>query len=497
MIYKTLNHKIDPQALAVTDHEGQSIDIRPKTCQLLIYLIEHRSQAVSKQELLAQVWGGSVVSEQVVFQSINEIRRLFGDSEIIKTLPQQGYLWLPEVAIQKKSESKVTKVRLYALAGLALLGAALTVFIAPSDLVIKEAKNTQSLQATGSIVILPIENHISGNDHAWVRLGLMDQVIQRLPNSKAHLVLQSDYVFEVLKRAGVSEFEVGEEDISQLFRTSGAELIVAAKLIGAPFDYKLSYTFYYRQGSKKGALFHTQLQPLADEFVQVVASQFAQQQTLTNEVNYQSDFNNELLGNAIESSVKGEHELSKNLLQSLLATDPENITAHRLLARAFFRLKQFDRANEQLDKALVFATKKQDKAQLTRLLYSKSLYFYVTMRDDLASEWADKALAVATEINDWLLLAYITNVKANIALNEGDYESAEALYHTEKDYQKVLHCPVGEASAWGSLARLAKIAEQGSKFDKAINNAIDIAEKRGLERQLSSFLKMKGAEINQ
>ena len=47
---------------------------------------------------LKTVWADSVVAEQVVFQSINELRQIFTNQEVIKTIPKQGYVWLPDVS---------------------------------------------------------------------------------------------------------------------------------------------------------------------------------------------------------------------------------------------------------------------------------------------------------------------------------------------------------------------------------------------------------------
>jgi DNA-binding winged helix-turn-helix (wHTH) protein len=72
LIYKTLNHQIDEQALTVTDANNSSLNIRPKTGQLLLMLLKNSGQPINKQTLLETVWAGSIVGEQVVFQSINQ-----------------------------------------------------------------------------------------------------------------------------------------------------------------------------------------------------------------------------------------------------------------------------------------------------------------------------------------------------------------------------------------------------------------------------------------
>lgn len=68
--------------------------LRPKTFQLALYLADHSGEVISKDNILNTVWGESIVEEQAVFQSVNEIRKAFAPLEVIKTYPRRGYTWL-------------------------------------------------------------------------------------------------------------------------------------------------------------------------------------------------------------------------------------------------------------------------------------------------------------------------------------------------------------------------------------------------------------------
>ena len=130
MIYQTFNHQIDEQALTVKNTDGLSLNIRPKTCQLLLLLVKNSGQPMNKQTLLETVWADSIVTEQVIFQSINEIRQLFPNAEVIKTIPKQGYVWLPNVAIKEhvKPNKIVVKKTLVAFCALVVVLASYFVF---------------------------------------------------------------------------------------------------------------------------------------------------------------------------------------------------------------------------------------------------------------------------------------------------------------------------------------------------------------------------------
>jgi DNA-binding winged helix-turn-helix (wHTH) protein len=495
LIYQTLKHEIDIQGLTVKNSDNVNLNIRPKTCQLLIFLLENSGKPINKQTLLESVWSGAIVGEQVIFQSINEIRQLFPNNEVIKTIPQKGYVWLPDVQIKetKKPFARNKKTTLLALCMLALLFASIMLNRHQPD-----ASNDVQLaqqNISGSIVILPTQNQIEGNDHSWIRLGMMDQIIKRLPNSNDHLVLQADYVLEVLKRANASSKELLSKDIQQIFRVSGAELIVFSKLSGVPHDYQLSYVFNYRKRLKKGVLLNKNLQLLIDEFSLLIAKQLGDE-ILPLEIAYQADFNNALLSSAIDKHLEGNFQLANPILETIVLNNPENLTAQRILVGNLFRLKLFKQAAERIDIALPIAQKLKDKDEITRLLYSKALYHYVTYNDSKSADVAVKALITAKENNDWLLMAHIKDIQGNLAVNKENYELAEAFYNEGKQYHQVLHCPVGESQSWANLASLAKIQNQQKKFTAAIDQAINIATTRELSSQLNYFKRIKEQGFN-
>lgn len=489
MIYQTLNHQINEHTFTVVSSDGKNLNIRPKTCQLLLLLVKNHGKATNKQVILEMVWGGSVVGEQVIFQSVNEIRQLFPNSEVIKTIPKHGYIWVPNVEIKDNSKSfkKILRKSLFAFCFLMI--------VLVGSLVFEQYEITDGIQLsqkniTGSIVILPIQNQIEGNDHSWIRLGMMDQIIQRTPSTPDYGVLQTDYVLEVLKRTNTSLSTISAELIQQIFKVSGAELIITSKLVGEPYDYQLSYVFYYRNRLQKGVLFNRNIQSLVDEFSRLISAELGNE-FIPTEITYQKDFNNELLGKAIEKNHEGHYQQAEPLLESIVLSNVENITAQRILIETLQRLKKFEQVFERLDVVLPIAQKQQDKDELTRLLYLKALNYYVTYNDEKAEKIAMQALVVAKENNDWLYMAHIKNIQGNVAINKNDYKLAEKLFFEQKQHHNVLGCPVGEAISWSNLARLAQIQNQPDKFSATINKAITIASTRNLTSQLSYFTKIK------
>jgi TolB-like protein/DNA-binding winged helix-turn-helix (wHTH) protein len=73
--------------------DGSEIALRPKTFAILHYLTENSGRLVSKDELFAAVWPNLAVTDDVLVQSIGELRRALGDDgpRLIRTVPRRGY----------------------------------------------------------------------------------------------------------------------------------------------------------------------------------------------------------------------------------------------------------------------------------------------------------------------------------------------------------------------------------------------------------------------
>src|SRR5262245_9496835 len=77
-------------ALRSADRE---VALRPKSFELLRYLVENPDRLVTKEELLKAIWPNVTVTDQVLTHSVSEVRDAIGDGNqaIIKTIPRRGY----------------------------------------------------------------------------------------------------------------------------------------------------------------------------------------------------------------------------------------------------------------------------------------------------------------------------------------------------------------------------------------------------------------------
>src|SRR5882724_4740035 len=80
------------------------IAAEPQTFDLLLYLIQNRGRVVSKDDLMAAVWSGRIVSESTLSSQINAVRHAIGDDGerqiLVRTLPRKGFRFVGEVQEQ-------------------------------------------------------------------------------------------------------------------------------------------------------------------------------------------------------------------------------------------------------------------------------------------------------------------------------------------------------------------------------------------------------------
>src|SRR6266511_4323791 len=92
---------------------SELVPIEPQVFDLLEFLIRNRDRVVSKDDLVASVWGRRVVSDSAIAARINAARRAVGDTgdqqRWIRTIPRKGFRFVGD--IREEAESWVSSSR--------------------------------------------------------------------------------------------------------------------------------------------------------------------------------------------------------------------------------------------------------------------------------------------------------------------------------------------------------------------------------------------------
>ena len=100
MRYVFENYALDPDRREL--RRGRvPVDLEPQVFDLLLYLVKSRDHVVSKDELIAKVWHGRIVSESALSTRLNAVRAALGDNgeeqRLVRTLPRRGVRFVGEV----------------------------------------------------------------------------------------------------------------------------------------------------------------------------------------------------------------------------------------------------------------------------------------------------------------------------------------------------------------------------------------------------------------
>lgn len=188
------------------------VPIEPKVLDLLLYLVGNRDRVVSRDDLIASVWDGRIVSESALATCINAARAAIADSgeeqRLIKTLPRKGLRFIGAVRVGTDPH--------------------------PAPAV---ALHQVALLDRPSIAVLPFRNISSDPEQEYFADGMVDDIIAGLARSNWLFVISRNSSF-VYKNRPTDTRQVGRElgvryVLEGSVRQSGERVRVAAQLSDA------------------------------------------------------------------------------------------------------------------------------------------------------------------------------------------------------------------------------------------------------------------------
>ena len=106
MIFVFGEYRFFPDTM-VLYHKDELVPLKPNQAGLLKYFLSHPQEVLSKERILDHVWKGKVVSEQAVFQTVSQLRRII-DNNCIKTFSKIGYQWQLSVVTSNEVDESVS-----------------------------------------------------------------------------------------------------------------------------------------------------------------------------------------------------------------------------------------------------------------------------------------------------------------------------------------------------------------------------------------------------
>ena len=169
--------------------DGKTVAIEPQVFDLLIYLIENRDRVVSKDDLIASVWNGRIVSDSSLTSRINAARKAIGDSgeeqRLIRTVARKGLRFVVDVKTVAAGH-------------------------APDASMSERPRRGLALPDRPAIAVLPFVNMTSEPDQDYFSDGITEDIITALSKLRWFFVIARNSSF-IYKGRSVHMKQIAEE----------------------------------------------------------------------------------------------------------------------------------------------------------------------------------------------------------------------------------------------------------------------------------------------
>lgn len=175
---------------------NEQIALEPQVFDLLVFLIENHDRVVSKDDLIASVWQGRIVSESTLTSRINAARKAIGDSgqdqKLIRTIMRKGVRFVGAVRIQPNNVEPVPANGL------------------PSDEIHGQSRLALPLADRPAIAVLPFVNMSGEPEQEYFSDGISEDIITALSKLRWFFVIARNSSF-IYKGKTVHMKQVAEE----------------------------------------------------------------------------------------------------------------------------------------------------------------------------------------------------------------------------------------------------------------------------------------------
>src|SRR6478672_7491099 len=171
------------------------VHVEPQVFDLINYLVQNRDRVVSKDDLIASIWGGRIVSDSTLTSRINAARKAIGDSgedqKLIRTVARKGLRFVGDVRTQSRDTQSADAAtrQIDASAGL---------------------RPAASQPERPTIAVLPFTNMSGDPEQEYFSDGISEDIITALSKLRWFFVIARNSSF-IYKGKSVHLKQIGEE----------------------------------------------------------------------------------------------------------------------------------------------------------------------------------------------------------------------------------------------------------------------------------------------
>ncbi|HEV3056665.1 MAG TPA: winged helix-turn-helix domain-containing protein [Vicinamibacterales bacterium] len=185
--------------------DGAPLELTPKLLDLLLHLLEHAGDLVTKEQLLDALWPEANVTDNAIAQAVSELRDALDDEvstpRFIKTVARRGYRFIAPV----DAFDRIDPIeRMVAPAGQPAMSAATSAAHAPDQLIAPAAIPP----VAQSIAVMDFANVTGDRNAAWLSAGIAETVTGDIRSMGRFRVVDRGRVMEAIRHTDGSLHQV-------------------------------------------------------------------------------------------------------------------------------------------------------------------------------------------------------------------------------------------------------------------------------------------------
>lgn len=216
--------------------DGELVPLRPKAYSVLVHLLRHHGELVTRTDLLDAVWRNAAVSDDSITQCVVEIRRAIDDADrtMLRTIPRRGFVFEAPVeerpaeaqqdvvpAASSAARGRSARRSAWAAVALVLVAVAAGLWkVAPREPAVSVATDS----SRPAIAVLAFTDMTEAADRQYFADGLAEEILNHLSRSPE---------LRVVSRSSSFSFRDDERDIPTIAERLGVDFVLEGSVRGS------------------------------------------------------------------------------------------------------------------------------------------------------------------------------------------------------------------------------------------------------------------------
>ncbi|MFK8013224.1 MAG: tetratricopeptide repeat protein [Marinicellaceae bacterium] len=431
---------------------GEKVTIQKKSFELLLYLIEFKEKAVSRNELIEKLWNGRAVSDSVLSHASTKLRTALNDNngkgKYIRTVHGFGLQFVGNIASSNQQKTPVNTndksnntIKYVTFLAFLIVSTLIYVVFKKTTNISKPTENiAHKIEHTKEPKISFINANLNTTKKKWQQQGLMVYLNQVLHYSNQSMILP--YTSNTEKFYAVDNIVKMNQSDGQLsftyFNNNNPVSDLTVNIENLQVSIKNIQNWVCDNIVIETQNCQTKLLPLTTDSAYVIESYIRGRASLIDgsfeeaksylQVSIEQDANFLLARLAISEAFYGLSNYQKAISHAQVVIETSKnksliIDAYKTIGKSFFRLAELDKALDAFNSIL--NSEEATEVQIATAYYEMAKIFNSQGNPQKAYELANKSQQISVKLNLPINTARALSIMGDIKLTQGNLVLAE------------------------------------------------------------------------